>query len=217
MNSYKKILSMFCLVGTLTLTGLSTNILHAQEPTATNLPSASLTVLEAEKYVKNDKLYKTVTKLPAVTEKMEALNAVCASVVKTNKLNLVILDMREAIAEKKIKAGYPERLFHAVDTANSIPQVIGNNIVTGSHEFVVIHNKNAKKSLGLEPLIYIKNTSDNSIAKIDLEAVQKSQKPLDKLEDFLSAPKISLAKNSREYAIAQMVFKGAEENAAKKK
>lgn len=218
MQTYKKILSIFCLVSSLMISAnISGNVVNAKEKAAPNLPNGALTVLESEKYVQNDKLYRTVTKLPALTEKMEALNSVCASIVKTKKLNLVILDTREATSPKAIKSGYPEGLFHAVDTANSIPQKLGNNIITGSHMFIVVENKNAKKALGIEPLIYIKNTVNGTISKADLQAAQKEKKELASLQDFLNLPQISLAKNSREFAIAQMVFKNAEQNHAKAK
>lgn len=218
MKSYKNILAVCCLAGSLIISGnITGNVARAQEQAAANLPNASLTVQEAEKYVKNDKLYQTVAKLPPITEKMEALNALCVSIVKTKELNLVVLDTREAISEKSIRAGYPASLFHAIDTANSIPQKVGSNIVTGSHKFIFVQNKNAKRSLGVEPLVYIKNTANGNISRVDLEATEKAKKQLASLEDFLKAPQISITKNSREFNIAQMVFQTAEQNKAKAK
>lgn len=66
-------------------------------------------------------------------------------------------------------------------------------------------------------MIYIKNTVNGTISKADLQAAQKEKKELASLQDFLNLPQISLAKNSRELAIAQMVFKNAEQNHAKAK
>jgi hypothetical protein len=166
-----------------------------------------VTLDEARQIVKDDTLYQS-DELPPVTDKMQLLNQVFGQMMHKENINLVMREMRKCRDEARISVGNPTLLFYAVDTSDyKITDLGKENYLVILMQFIVQHRKESEKSFTLVPLGYMENRKKHTFSLLDFSTYSKKQfESIRENKDFLKAPQVRIEPNSRDEAIAKMVF-----------
>lgn len=176
-----------------------------------------VSVTEGSKLVEDNRLYKD-GKMPPLTEKMDVLNALFSSMLKKENLDLKVRTLRVAKDEGKVTIGNPTLFFRAVDLSDyKIVELGKNRRVAIPVEFIVLHRKDAEKALSLVPLGYLEEDRNGkkTYALLDFEHYStKELGALKETKDLVKARRTKIAKESRDEAIAGLLFAMKQESAA---
>lgn len=176
-----------------------------------NAKKTPISVEEAREIVKDNSLYQNIDLSAESPEQpLKTLSAIFSQMLQVPDVQLVPLEGREAKSEDAIKTAYPIRWFRVVETHYAVRQSLDDKrqVVT-AQVFEVVHKKNATKGVAPDAIFFIYDAAGKPLSRIILSAVPEKQRDLSILDVLDSDVSAKLQPGSREYKLAEFLYKTA--------
>ena len=157
---------------------------------------------------KDNKKYEDLSPLPPVTEPMEVLDSMVLGMAdgRVKSVNMVLRRARKAKDAAKVEVGKPTLVFYAVDTDNADVKNVQGKELSVAIEFVGAHRRECSRIFSYVLRCYIHDSQKDTYECVDAEDLARKKVKIDSLEDFLKAPRQSVAKGGRDWKIAELIF-----------
>ncbi len=176
-----------------------------------NAKKTPISVEEARKIVADNNLYQDIDLSAESPEQpLKTLSAIFSEMLHVPDVQLVPLEGREAKSESAIKTAYPIRWFRVVETHYAIRQSMEDKrqVIT-AQVFEVVHKKKATKSVAPDAIFFFYDAAGKPLSSMILSTVPEAQRDLSIVDVLNSGSLPQLKPGSREYKLAEFLYKTA--------